>query len=164
MKYLLYFILIFSVVSAYIFISKNKVNDLDSLLGRSEYSVDWLTDYSAAKAMAEIEGKPILINFTGSDWCAGCIRLNKEIFSKPVFINYANEHLILLKIDFPLGVQQEESLINQNNFLYDHFEIEGLPTVILVDSEVEIYREYGYGREAPNSYVGRLKSLLSLVD
>ena len=164
MKYISYFIVIFSVVLAYTFISKNKDNDLDSLSSTSEYTVDWLTDYSAAKAKAEIEGKPILINFTGSDWCAACIRLNKEIFSKPVFMKFANEHLILLKIDFPFGVQQEESLINQNNFLYDYFEIEGLPTVILLNSEVEIHREYGYRRDDLHAYVGRLKRLLFIVD
>lgn len=164
MRYLVFLIITIGAVFLYSSIIRNNVTESDETLVGEEYSADWLTDYSAAKAKAEIEGKPILMNFTGSDWCAGCIRLNKEIFSKPVFINYANEHLILLKIDFPLGVQQEESLINQNNFLYDHFEIEGLPTIILVDSEVEIHREYGYGRETPHAYVGRLKSLLFLVD
>ena len=160
MKYLLYSILILSLVFFYPFLSKNKDNDQDSLLNSSEYTANWFTDYSAARAKAEVEGKPLLINFTGSNWCSGCIRLNKEIFSKPVFINYANEHLILLKIDFPLGVQQEEILIDQNNYLYDHYEIEGLPTVILLDPLVEIYRDYGYGKELPHSYVLRLKSLL----
>ena len=163
MKYILYIILIPFVVFLFSSLSKNKDNDQDSLLNTSEYTANWLTDYSTARAKAEAEGKPLMINFTGSNWCSGCIRLDKEIFSKPVFINYANEHLILLKIDFPLGVQQEESLINQNNYLYDHYEIEGLPTVILMDPVVEIYRDYGYGKDSPHSYVLRLKSLLGQV-
>ena len=160
MRYLVILIIIIGPVLLYSFITRNNVSESRETFVEKEYSADWLTDYSAAKVKAEIEGKPILMNFTGSDWCAGCIRLNKEIFSKRVFINYANEHLILLKIDFPLGVKQEESLIKQNNFLYDHFQIEGFPTVILLDSEVEIHREYGYGRESPSAFVGRLKNLL----
>lgn len=159
MKYIVVLIII-TIIYIYSSVTPNSVLDTVSTVVAKDYSAEWLTDYLDAKAKAELEGKPILINFTGSNWCAGCVMLNKEIFSKPVFINYAKEHLILLKIDFPLGVEQEESLINQNNFLYDHFEIEGLPTVILLNSDIEIYREYGYGEEDPFDYVGRLKSLL----
>ena len=80
MKYLLYFILIFSLVFFYSSLSKNKDNDQDSLLNASGLTANWLTDYSAARAKAEVEGKPLMINFTGSNWCSGCVRLNKEIF------------------------------------------------------------------------------------
>ena len=88
-------------------------------------------------------------------------KLDREIFSNPVFIDYANEHLILMKIDFPLGVEQEESLVTQNNLLYDRYEIGGLPTVVLIDSEGEIFRDYGYGREKAENYINRLRNLLS---
>ena len=164
MKHIPYLILISVVIFIYFLGTQNKIKNIDNYLDYKEYSANWLTDFSSAKAKAEDEEKPILINFTGSNWCAGCIRLDKEIFSKPVFITYANEHLILLKVDFPMGVQQEESLVNQNNFLYDLYDIEGLPTVVLVGSEGEIYRDTGYGSEDPRNYVTNLKSLLIEID
>lgn len=163
MKYLFYFILSFLVLFLYSSISKKNAShsDLDKIPHESKYSADWLTDLTVVKAKSSEEGKPIFMNFTGSNWCAACIRLDREIFSNPVFIDYANEHLILMKIDFPLGVEQEESLVTQNNLLYDRYEIGGLPTVVLIDSEGEIFRDYGYGREKAENYINRLRNLLS---
>ena len=50
------------------------------------------------------------MDFTGSDWCGWCIKLKKEVFSKPAFIDYANEHLILMTVDFPNRKVQQEDL------------------------------------------------------
>ena len=61
----------------------------------------WLTDYQAAKKQAKEENKPILINFTGTDWCGWCIKIEKEIFSKEEFKTYAKENLILMEVVFP---------------------------------------------------------------
>ena len=46
-----------------------------------------MTDYAAAKIKAAAEQKPLLLEFTGSDWCPPCMRLNKEVFSQKVFRN-----------------------------------------------------------------------------
>lgn len=160
-KYLFYFILAFLALFLYSSISKKNASQSDKIDYETKYSAHWLTDLTVVKAKSLEEGKPIFMNFTGSNWCAACIRLDQEIFSNPVFINYANEHLILMKIDFPLGVKQEEYLVTQNNLLYDLYEIEGLPTIILIDSEVEIFRDYGYGNEKAENYINRLRDLLS---
>lgn len=60
----------------------------------------WLTDYNLALRLSKESGKPVLINFTGSDWCPWCFRLRDEVFSQDAFINFAKENLILLMIDF----------------------------------------------------------------
>ena len=155
-----FFILIILILCFFLYsiFNQNETNKPASKLDE-ELQADWQNDLLFVKAKAIEEKKPILMYFTGSNWCSACIRLNKEIFSKPFFIDYANEHLVLMKVDFPLGVQQKESLINQNNQLYDDYEIASLPTVIVLDSDGEIYREAGYGRGTPKDYVAFLKSL-----
>ncbi len=50
----------------------------------------WLTDYAKAKAQAAAEKKPLLLDFTGSDWCTWCIKLDKDVFAIPAFGKYAN--------------------------------------------------------------------------
>ena len=160
MKYFVTLIILLTSVYIYLIVNREGESISNSIV-MEDQKANWLTDFPAAQAMAEEERKPILINFTGSDWCSGCIRLKKDIFSKSFFINYANEHLILLEVDFPLGFVQEESLISQNNYLYDFYEIEGFPTVILIDSEGEIFRDYGYGKDKAENYVNRLRDLLS---
>lgn len=161
MKHLFYFCLVLLSLLLYSLFNKANVLRTDNISNDLKYSANWLTDLTVVKVKSKEERKPILMNFTGSDWCAGCIRLDREIFSSPVFINYANEHLVLMKIDYPLGVKQEESLVDQNNLLYDSYEIEGLPTIILMDSDGEIYRDTGYGKEEPENFVNRIESLLS---
>ena len=61
----------------------------------------WETDFAKASAKAKAEGKHILIDFSGSDWCGWCIKLDKEVFSKKAFKSYAKENLILVLADFP---------------------------------------------------------------
>ena len=146
----------------FIFIdNQNKVSESDGSLVAEEYSANWLTDLSVVQARAKEEGKPILMDFTGSDWCGWCIKLKKEVFSKPAFIDYANEHIILMTIDFPKRKQQAESLKDQNNTLLDTYGINSFPTIILVDAEGNLLGETGYRRGGPEPYVEHLKSLLN---
>ena len=61
----------------------------------------WLTDFEEAGKQAAKEDKAILMDFTGSDWCGWCIKLDKEVFSKKEFLDFASKHLVLLEVDFP---------------------------------------------------------------
>ncbi len=101
----------------------------------------WTTDYVAAKERSKAEDKPIFISFVGSDWCGWCKKIDREILSKPVFLDYAKENLVLLEIDFPrdekLKKAQSKELVAQNQKLDKQFEIKGYPTIYLIDAEGE---------------------------
>ena len=62
---------------------------------------EWLTDYDAALKLAKKQNRPVLMDFTGSDWCPPCMMLNRAVFQSKDFQTYAAEHLVLLKVDFP---------------------------------------------------------------
>lgn len=61
----------------------------------------WGTDYPAALTQAASSKKPILLEFTGSDWCPPCMKLTKDVFEQPAFEDFAKENLVLVKLDFP---------------------------------------------------------------
>ncbi|HJO95407.1 MAG TPA: thioredoxin family protein [Victivallales bacterium] len=61
----------------------------------------WLTNWNEAKKLSAAQNKPILMDFSGSDWCGWCIKLDKEVFSKSKFKKFANKNLILFLADFP---------------------------------------------------------------
>lgn len=129
----------------------------------------WPTDWEAAKAASKEQGKPILINFTGSDWCGWCIRMEKEVFAKKVFQDFAEENLILLEIDFPkneaLVAKQSEALKAQNEMLDKQFKIEGYPTIFLLDAEGEkISGDLGELDGDAAEYVKHLEGLLPSDD
>lgn len=161
MKIPIYSVIIILPIIFYLLINQKNVTSTDTNLVNYDFSVDWIEDFALAQEMSITEEKPILIYFTGSNWCSGCIRLNKDIFSDPSFADFAEGQLILMKVDFPLGAQQDNNLIEQNNYLYDLYEIEGLPTVILTDSEGIRFRESGYGKESPEAYIENLKNYIS---
>lgn len=122
----------------------------------------WLTDYEAAKKQAKEENKPILINFTGTDWCGWCIKIEKEIFSKEEFKAYAKENLILMEVDFPEKKKQSDEVKAQNKVLDKEFKIEGYPTIFLIDSEgKKLSEDIGYREGGAQAYVDHLKELLS---
>ena len=121
----------------------------------------WEENFEAAKATAAKEKKPILLDFTGSDWCGWCIKLDKEVFSKKEFKDYAKENLILVSLDFPHEARQSKKLKEQNEALSKKYNVEGFPTIILVDAEGKKLGETGYQEGGPAKYVEHLKELLA---
>lgn len=118
-------------------------------------------DFDAAKAKAVKEGKPIFINFTGTDWCGWCIKLEKEVFSKKAFQDYAKENLVLVEVDFPKNKEQTAELKAQNKKLDKEYGVEGYPTLYLLDATgTKLTEDIGYREGGPEAYVEHLKSLL----
>ena len=80
-------------------------------------SVDWNTDMNKSIELSEKTGKPILLFFTGSDWCGWCKKLVREVFAKPEFAKWAKENVILVEIDFPRKTKLSAELQKQNRSL-----------------------------------------------
>ena len=121
----------------------------------------WMHDFEAAKAKAVKEGKPIFINFTGTDWCGWCIKLEKEVFTKKAFQEYAKENLVLVEVDFPKKKEQTAELKAQNKKLDKEYGVEGYPTLYLLDATgKKLTEDIGYREGGPEAYVEHLKSLL----
>lgn len=121
----------------------------------------WMHDFEAAKAKAAKEGKPIFINFTGTDWCGWCIKLEKEVFSQKAFQDYAKENLVLVEVDFPKKKEQSAELKEQNKKLDKEYGVEGYPTLYLLDAQgKKLTGDIGYREGGPEAYVAHLKSLL----
>jgi thioredoxin-related protein len=121
---------------------------------------DWLTDYEKALKIAEKEDKTVLLDFSGSDWCGWCIKLDKEVFSKEAFKEYAGENLVTVLVDFPREKKQSDEVKKQNRELQKKFGIRGFPTVILLNSEGEKIAQTGYKRGGAEKYVEHLKKLI----
>src|SRR3954471_16135308 len=96
---------------------------------------EWLTDLPRAKVQAKAENKLVLMDYTGSDWCGWCIKLDKEVFSTPEFAEYAKKNLVLVEVDFPNKKPQSAELKKANEALQEKYKIEGYPTVIVLNSE-----------------------------
>ena len=126
-----------------------------------EVKLTWETDFEAAQAKSKASGKPMLLDFTGSDWCGWCIRLKKEVFSQPEFAAYASKALVLVQLDFPRAKPQSDALKKQNEALSKKYGVRGFPTIILLSPEGKLLAETGYQRGGAAKYVAHLKELLT---
>ncbi len=89
----------------------------------------WETDINKAISISNKTKKPMLLFFTGSDWCGWCIRLQKEVLKTPEFATWAKKNVVLVELDYPRRTPQSEAIKNQNNGLQQVFGIQGFPTV-----------------------------------
>jgi protein disulfide-isomerase len=114
----------------------------------------WQTDFAEASKQAAQEHKYILLDFTGSDWCPWCIKMDKEVFNQSQFSDFAAKNLILVKVDFPRKTAQSSAEKSQNEELAKKYAIEGFPTYILLDSSgKEVRRQVGYLQGGATSFI-----------
>jgi len=121
----------------------------------------WLTDFEAAKVKAKAENKPMLLDFTGSDWCRWCIKLDKEVFGEAAFKDYAAAELVLVELDFPRGKEQSAELKAQNEALAKQYGVRGFPTILLLSPDGELIEKTGYQRGGAEAYVEHIKAILA---
>src|SRR5215471_1487984 len=121
--------------------------------------VDWQTDLPKAQAKAKAEKKLVMMDFTGSDWCGWCIRLNNEVFSKPEFVDYAKTNLVAVEVDFPRAKKQTEEQKKANQALQEKYKIPGYPTIIVLNGEGEKVGQLGYMAGGPKAFIAELEKL-----
>ena len=93
----------------------------------------WLVDLDEAYALSVKEKKPIMANFTGSDWCGWCKRLDAAVFVKPEFQAWAKKNVVLLELDFPRGKQIPQKNREQNAAMQNALQVSGYPTVWVIN-------------------------------
>jgi thioredoxin-related protein len=130
-------------------------------------SVPWLTDFGTAKEAAQREHKYILLNFSGSDWCAPCIKLKREVFENESFLAMAEEKLILLRADFPRSKKNQLSKVQteHNEVLAEKYNPSGkFPLTLILDANGKIIKEWdGYVFASQEKFIAALDKLLSSI-
>jgi protein disulfide-isomerase len=119
----------------------------------------WLTNFAEAQEEAKSQNKLLLMDFTGSDWCGWCIILEKEVFSQPEFKEYASKNLVLLELDFPRGKALPAETTTQNQRLAMKYQIQGFPTLVVLDGSGKALARLGYMRGGPAAFIAELEKL-----
>lgn len=127
--------------------------------------VTWLTNYEKAVEAAKKDQKPILMLFTGSDWCGYCMKFAKEFFSQKAFEKFANEDIVLLEVDSPKYKKLDPAIVAQNNKLAKKYGVEGFPTIFIVDANGDTIVQTGYGEfikaKSAENYIKTLKEKIA---
>ncbi len=134
------------------------------LFSLSGISQDWETSFETAKNKSKKTQAPIILVFQGSDWCAPCIKLDREVWSTPVFQKYAAENYVMLQADFPRkkinALSKEQTMANK--LLAERYNQKGIfPLVVLLDEDGKELGQTSYKRLAPEAYIKVLNSYLN---
>ena len=123
----------------------------------SSDNLSWETNLETALQKAKAENKAVLVNFTGSDWCQWCKKLSAEVFSQDDFEKFAEEKLILVKIDFPRSIEQSMETKLYNNQLAQKYGIQGFPTILILKNDGRLALTTGYVPGGPLNYIQHLQ-------
>ncbi|NHF57932.1 thioredoxin family protein [Flavobacteriaceae bacterium TP-CH-4] len=133
------------------------------LMSFSVVSQNWENNFEEAVSHAKEEDKPIVLVFSGSDWCAPCIKLDKEIWQSERFKKYAHQHYVLYKADFPRKKSNRlsEEKIAEHAKLADRFNPRGhFPLVVVLNAERTVLGTLGYEKTTPEKYISNLNKFL----
>ena len=128
-------------------------------LSLSSFSQNWLTNFNEAKKEAAEKNQNIVLVFQGSDWCAPCIKLDKEIWSTEEFKKLSKDHFVMVKADFPRKKSNKLSteLTEQNAKLAETYNNQGyFPLVVVLDKNGSVLGKMGYEKLSPNTYFKKL--------
>ncbi len=128
---------------------------------------EWTMDLDAAKTVAAETGLPLLLNFTGSDWCGWCRLMDRQVFSQETWKAYAKERFVLVWLDFPQNkALVPEAFAERNNRLLQEYGIGGFPTFILLDPDGQTrLGQAGASRDVdPEKFIAALEDVLRASD
>ena len=123
---------------------------------------EWRTDWDTAKVEAEQANKKLILVFSGSDWCIPCIKLEKEIWENSSFIQYAEQHYVLFRADFPKRKKNKlpETIQQLNDRLASEYNPKGyFPLVVVLDTQGKVRGQLGYEKLTPEAYIALIEQL-----
>lgn len=134
------------------------------LVSGAAFAQNWQTDFAKSKELAASENKTIILVFAGSDWCAPCMKLEKEIWESETFKAYAKDNYILYKADFPRKKANkiDSEQVKKNKELAAKYNSKGyFPFVAVIDKNGKVLGETGYKKVTPEEYIKLLNSFIN---
>jgi len=123
-------------------------------------TIQWTTNFAQASELAKKTERPILLFFTGSDWCGWCTKLEKEILENQEFMGATADKLIFVKLDYPMKKKLDAATAKQNEELQKKFAIKGFPTIVLLDPDQQPIGITGYRAGGGKQYAAHLMKMI----
>ena len=128
--------------------------------GNLAKEIQWHTNFDKAAALSQSLEKPMVLFFTGSDWCSWCKKLEKEALNTKEFANATADKFIFLKLDFPRSAQIDPALKAQNKRLQEQYQVRGFPTIVLLNAQQKPIGLTGYRAGGGSNYASHLLKMV----
>ena len=127
---------------------------------------EWEVSYNKAVEQAKLTGRPIMLVFSGSDWCAWCQKLSQEVFTTHEFARWSTDNVIKVEVDFPMNHPLPEEVRVQNENLKNRFggEVVAYPTVLFISADGAILGKTGYVAGGAKNWIEKAKDVVQPKD
>ena len=127
---------------------------------------EWVVSYNKAVEQAKLTGRPIMLVFSGSDWCTWCQKLSQEVFTTHEFARWSTDNVIKVEVDFPMTHPLPEAVRLQNENLKAQFggEVATYPTVLFISADGKILGKTGYVAGGPRNWIEKAKDVVKPTD
>ncbi len=116
-------------------------------------------------ALAKAGEKNVLMIFSGSDWCKPCMQLRQSVLQDDDFLQFSQQHLVLLELDFPYRKKNQLPPAQQahNDALAEKYNREGVfPKMLLLNADQEIIGTVPYRKNlSTDAFLQQLQSLIA---
>lgn len=126
-----------------------------------DFPIHWHSDFDKAMEIAQQTNRPVLVNFTGSDWCSWCVKLKSDVFSTDEFNQWTKDQLVLVELDYPKNKPQLPKTKRRNQDLASQYQVQNYPTVLLMSPQGEVLGpKLGY-QESPTVWITKAEQVLN---
>lgn len=132
----------------------------NSLDAAGSPTLNWRTNYEEALNESKQSSKPIVLFFTGSDWCGWCNKLESEVFDTQAFQDLAGDKFIFVKLDYPMYAPQDPRLASQNKQLQKKYNIRSYPTLVVLDRNQQQIGLTGYKAGGGRAYAAHVLEMV----
>lgn len=133
----------------------------ENLVAMESKKILWMSDYDKAVTLAKSSSKPVVLFFTGSDWCSWCAKIEKEVLNTSEFSDAISDKMLFVKIDFPNRTKLDQKIVEQNGNLQKKFMVKSFPTIILIDPEQQLIGMTGYRAGGGKPYAQHLMRMVN---
>lgn len=125
--------------------------------------LNWITNLETAKKEAKAQKKPLLLYFTGSDWCIWCQKMDSEVFDSAKFQQAFAQKLIFVELDFPQKKKLDPETKAQNDKLASEYDVQGFPTILILNPEGKLMATLHYEKGGEEAFASKLEEALTIL-
>lgn len=126
----------------------------------------WSTSYDDAVKQAKATNRPIMLYFSGSDWCPWCKKQWHEVFQTEDFASWSQDRVILVVVDFPrtktLPAEQSQKNFSLQNKFGEH--LKSYPTTLFLNPKEEVIGKLGYKPDGKHGWMNRAQKFIAKND
>lgn len=120
-----------------------------------------MENFSKATQLAQLYNRPMILVFTGSDWCDWSQKVSKELFETEEFSEAIGNSFIFVQLDFPKTTDKAVIISEQNLRLKEQYHVDQFPSLVMIEPDGREITRISYSEKTAEQFAYTLKGIFS---